>query len=255
MSAVIDKYFLLLFEYLHIMRASSYVESTNTHSVNPNIVQVGWNTVTHVYAVAFLRLKNVEDAFQKAQNGMYCFLEYVEQISKQTVLVIEPLEATVFVYDKVLAPVTDAPTATATVTVIHPTDLHTNIQQIEKLNHLANLLLIHEWALDDQIRIAEDLFYKFAHLFLSDPSMEFDALFQYIDMVKHVWLESSRPLCREEWVFFLNTLYKYTKRAIKQKTVPTLAQVEEKCLALKTMGPPGNHSETEIVDMAKFVFL
>lgn len=254
MSAVIDKYFLLLFEYLHIMRASSYVESATT---NPNIVQVGWNTVTHVYAVAFLRLKNVEDAFQKAQNGMYCFLEYVEQISKQTVLVIEPLEATVFVYDKVLAPVTDAPTATATVTVIHPTDLHTNIQQIEKLNHLANLLLIHEWALDDQIRIAEDMFYKFAHLFLSDPSMEFDALFQYVDMVKHVWLESanSRPLCREDWVFFLNTLYKYTKRAIKQKTVPTLAQVEEKCLALKTMGPPGNHSETEIVDMAKFVFL
>ena len=253
MSTVIDKYFLLLFEYLHIMRASSYVESTTT---NPNIVQVGWNTVTHVYAVAFLRLKNVEDAFQKAQNGMYCFLEYVEQISKQTVLAIEPLEATVFVYDKVLAPVTDAPTATATVTVIHPTDLHTNIQQIEKLNHLANLLLVHEWTLDDQIRIAEDMFYKFAHLFLIDPSMEFDALFHYIDMVKRILLESatSRHNGLEEWTLFLNTLYKYTKRAIKQKTVPTLAQVEEKCLALKTLGPPGNHSETEIVDMAKFVF-
>jgi hypothetical protein len=246
-SSAIDKYFLLLFEYLHIMQTSSYVES----AVSPNIVQIGWNAVTHVYKVSFANLKNVEDAFQKAQKGMYCFLEYIEQISKQTVLAIEPLEAVIFVYDKVLSPIGES----------HPVrnspdvpDTSVTLKTIEKLGHLANLLVcfdFQEWTLAERIRVAEDMFYKFANLFLSDASMEFDALFQYIEMVKSA---ITQPIGREEWVSFMNSVYKYTKRAIKQKTVPTEAQVSEKCLALKPEIRERGLSAANMDDIAKLVF-
>lgn len=245
-SVAIDKYFLLLFEYLHIMQTSSYVES----AANPNIVQIGWNAVTHVYKVSFASLKNVEDAFQKAQKGMYCFLEYIEQISKQTVLSIEPLEAVVFVYDKVLSPIGESPATIST----DAADVPGTLKTIEKLGHLANLLIcfdFQEWTLAERIRLAEDMFYKFANLFLGDASMEFDALFQYIEMVKSA---ITHPISRELWVAFLNAVYKYTKRAIKQKMVPTESQVEDKCLALKPEIRENGFSSANVDDIAKLVF-
>jgi hypothetical protein len=248
-NQVIDKYFLLLFEYLHVMQASSTIESLPTS----NVVVVGWNAVTHIFKLSLIHLKSVDDAFQKAQKGMYCYLEYIEQISKQTVLSVEPLEAVIFVYDKVLSPIShsaeEQKTQMNAVNALNKEEIPALAKKIERLDHLANILLfenMQDFTLAERIRVMEDTFYKYANMFLLDASMKFDSLFLFMEQAKCM-VESNR----ENWTAFLHAFYKNTKRAIKQKTVPTEPQVAEKCLALKT-GEIAVGTGTE--DIARFVF-
>jgi len=259
---VIDKYFLLLFEYLHIMKSSAYMESSANTNPNPNLVQVGWNATTHVFKIAILRLKNVEDAFVKSQKAMYCYLEYIEQISKQTFLAIEPLEAVVFVYDKVLAPITEATAVSPTVGAIGATELSSSLKTAEKMDILANLLIPfeqQEWTLNDKIRIVEEEFYKYAILFLGDTSFQLDVLFPYIEMSKSIIQEVNQiqPFNQESWQYFLDAFYKHTKRAIQQKTVPMKKQVDEKCFILKTtMDYSSNtNTNTKLEEISKLCFI
>lgn len=255
-SPVIDKYFLLIFEYFHIMQSSTYVESLG----NPNIIQVGWNATSHIYKIALINLKNTDEAFQKAQKGMYCFLEYIEQLSKQMLFSIEPLEATVFVYDKVLAPISNSTTPINTINAIGSADMPKQVKTIESLDYLTKIMVFEsfqEFTLTERIRLIEESFYKFANMFLGDTSMEFDSLFKYLEMSKQIMMEHKR-INLEEWSVFLQAFYRNTKRAIKQKTVPTDKHVDEKCLALKmgvTFSNPGAICREETEEIAKFAFL
>jgi len=193
---------------------------------------------------------------------MYCYLEYIEQISKQTFLAIEPIEAVVFVYDKVLAPITNTSAVSPTVGAIEATELTSSLKTAEKMDILANLLIPfeqQEWTLNDKIRIVEEEFYKYAILFLGDTSFQLDVLFPYIEMSKSVIQETQQQFNQESWQYFLDTFYKHTKRAIQQKTVPMKKQVDEKCFILKTAmdysSSSNSSSNSKLEEISKLCFI
>lgn len=97
---LIEKYVLLLLEYIHLVNSSEIIPQLENASV---VFQIGANALMHIYKLAFLITKNVESAGCYTQKGIYCYLEYIEQMNRTNSLHnLDNTDAILFVYDKTL---------------------------------------------------------------------------------------------------------------------------------------------------------
>jgi hypothetical protein len=46
------------------------------------VLEIGLSAISHIYKLAFFLSKNVATAVCHCQKGMYCYLEYIEQMNK-----------------------------------------------------------------------------------------------------------------------------------------------------------------------------
>jgi hypothetical protein len=98
---IIDKYVLVLLEYIHLFDSSDIIRSV----CNPTVVyKIGIHAISHIYKLSYCITKNAETAGCYTQKGMYCYLEYVEQMNRTHSLHnLNNTDAVLFVYDKTLS--------------------------------------------------------------------------------------------------------------------------------------------------------
>ena len=99
-AELIEKYILLLMEYIHLVHSSEIIPQLENAST---VFQIGANAVAHIYKITFLITKNVESAGCYTQKGIYCYLEYIEQMNRTNSLHnLDNMDAILYVYDKTL---------------------------------------------------------------------------------------------------------------------------------------------------------
>jgi len=100
-KALIDKYILVLLEYIHLIDTSEIIRGLDNSTT---VFQIGLHAIAHIYKLTYYITKNVETAGCYTQKGIYCYLEYIEQMNRTNSLHnLNNMDAVLFVYDKTLA--------------------------------------------------------------------------------------------------------------------------------------------------------
>lgn len=100
-KALIDKYTLVLLEYIHLIDMSDIIRSLENSLA---VFTIGLHTISHIYKLSYYITKNVETAGCYTQKGVYCYLEYIEQMNRTNSLHnLNNTDAVLFVYDKTLS--------------------------------------------------------------------------------------------------------------------------------------------------------
>jgi hypothetical protein len=224
-NELVDKYTVLAYEYLHIMNASDVIKHIENQV---HVIQIGFLSINHIYKLSFFLSKNVATAVCHCQKGMYCYLEYIEQMNKTNALHnLDQVDAVVFIYEKTLAEIyghTMSNILSVSDTVDGSDFIRCN-RCLDVVTHLAFCLLWFENSKLDRCSLVETHLHPLAALF-SDYSL--DVLIPFIECVQ----EKMAPFEHAEYDTFLFCLAKHIKRAIKHQQIPTKQEVDECCLQL-----------------------
>jgi hypothetical protein len=101
---IVNKYNVLLIEYLKFIHENSTSTSTSTTKYNKFIIERGLETITHVFILILYYSNNVDMAYYHGQKSFYFYVEFIEQISKEqhTFLNLSSRDASMFVYKKTI---------------------------------------------------------------------------------------------------------------------------------------------------------
>jgi len=254
---IIDKYILLLMEYIHLIHGSEIIKGLeNTQAV----FQIGFNALVHIYKISFLITKNVESAGCYTQKGMYCYLEYIEQMNRTNTLHnLDNMDAILFVYDKTLTDVY-VPNGLSS-DVSHQQNMFINILS---LNHPHSDTINYRIILDNlaymsrtmlwfdrtdithlqRIDLAHETLYKWMTLYLAgtieagnEPTAYDGFREKYANptlaLLKYVaFFQENTEMTYTEYVALLETFYKTQKKMWKQRKLPTPEHIQDRCLTM-----------------------
>jgi hypothetical protein len=102
-SDIINKYYMLISEYLNFI-----VENIKFKNLNTNytkfIIKRGFETITHVFTMLLYLSRNLNIAYYHSQKAFYFYVEFIGQISddKHTFLQLSSRDASIFVYKKTI---------------------------------------------------------------------------------------------------------------------------------------------------------
>jgi hypothetical protein len=257
---IIDKYILLLMEYIHLIHGSEIIKGLE----NPQAVfQIGFNALVHIYKITFLITKNVESAGCYTQKGMYCYLEYIEQMNRTNTLHnLDNMDAILFVYDKTLTDVY-VPTGLSS-DVSHQQNMFINILSLnhphsdvvnyrivlENLAYMSRILLWFDRA-DitnlQRIDLAHETLYKWMTLYLASGTVDatrtaaaaeddgFKTKYTNptLALLKYVaFFQENTEMSYTEYVGLLETFYKTQKKMAKQRKLPAEDLIQDRCLTM-----------------------
>ena len=250
-TELIEKYVLLLMEYIHLIHSSEIIKQLDNA---PSVFQIGINAIAHIFKMSFLLSKNTELAGCYTQKGMYCYLEYIEQMNRTNTLHnLENTDAVLFVYDKTLsdlyAPLVGSggQQQNSFINILSLNRTHTDETAwkaiLEHLSYITKTIL---WFGNkdishlQRIDMTHEYLHKYLLLYLENPvSTPTDAgafpmrntatleLLKYISIV-----QEKIPMSYADYAEFLDAFYKTHRRVIKQKRSPSLSVVQDKCLAI-----------------------
>ena len=268
-TELIEKYALLLMEYIHLVNSSEIIPQLDNSTV---VFQIGLNALAHIYKLTFLLTKNVESAGCYTQKGMYCYLEYIEQMNRTNTLHnLDNMDAVLFVYDKTLSDLY-SPTGVSSnnshqqnmfsniLSLNHPhADEHNwkhileNICYITKtvlwfdnpsITYLQRIDLTHEqlekWLLllseTNVANKSEDGSSKFAGE-TTEGSLVGQSLkgrhCSTLEILKYVsTIQEKCVVDYNDYVLLLDAIYKAYKKSLKQRKVPKESTIREKCIIL-----------------------
>lgn len=232
---LIDKYIVLVYEYLHIMNSSEIIQHMETQS---RVLEIGLSAISHIYKLAFFLSKNVATAVCHCQKGMYCYLEYIEQMNKSNMLHnLDNVDAVAFIYEKTIMELYGSSSGPISnmLSMSEPhcaqgNDLVRCTKSIEQMVRLTRALL---WFDHPHFTHTERLGWIETKLpILSTLFVEYslDDLLLFVEAVQ----EKLAPLTKTEYEDCMEALVKYIKRAIKSQQVPNKNTIIDVCLYLHT---------------------
>lgn len=229
---IIDKYVVLVYEYLHIMNTSDILKSLD-HL--PLILQIGLSSITHIYKIAFLLSRNVATSVCHCQKGMYCYLEYIEQMHKTNMMhTLDNVDAVAFIYEKTVAEIYGVSGSTPFANIISIAEMNCAqgndmIRCSKALDLLSKMIHVMLW-LDnasitnaDRMELVETRLHLICTLFVE---YSLDPLLVWIESIQ----EKLAPFSKQEYFDLLDSLVKHVKRAVKSQQVPTKSAINDACL-------------------------
>jgi hypothetical protein len=98
--AIINKIYLIVYEYFDLISESEIMQKSN---IKDNIVEIGLNTILHIFKINLLVYKSIDIAYLYSQKAYYCYLEYIEQIHNKCMTEeLNTKDAVLFLYSKTL---------------------------------------------------------------------------------------------------------------------------------------------------------
>jgi len=268
-TELIERYILLLMEYIHLIHSSEIIKQLDNA---PAVFQIGINAIAHIFKMSFLLSKNTELAGCYTQKGMYCYLEYIEQMNRTNTLHnLENTDAVLFVYDKTL---TDLYTPTiggsggqlqnSFLNILSLNNTHTDDTAWKSiLEHLSYITKSILWFSNkdithlQRIDLTHEYLHKYLLLYLDMPAVATTASAataaadaaaacasadvgafpmrntETLELMKYVsTIQEKIPMSYSDYVEFLDTFYKTHRRFAKQKRCPSLTTVRAKCLSI-----------------------
>lgn len=245
---LIEKYTTILFEYFAIMNASPTVQAMEDQS---RAVQIGLSAITNIYKLGFFSTKNVATSFGHCQKGIYCYIEYLEQIQKLGASShnLDYVDAITFIYDKTL---TDLHRGYLGGTTSNTSSVFTNILSVSQSHQARGKELEQSKLILDQISRVPTLLLWFQHpdftmldkmdiidkhladfftydcTICTETTPLYESLFLFLETVQ----EKIAGVSKTEYMEILATLSKQVKRGLKRKQFAEYADVRDACLYL-----------------------
>lgn len=95
---VVDKYVLIIQEFLNIMTNHS-----KDYKPSLYILYIGIISITHIFYVVLFYTENMDVTYQTSQRSIYYYLEYIEQVANSTsFLMLDNKDAIFFIYKKTI---------------------------------------------------------------------------------------------------------------------------------------------------------
>lgn len=234
---LILKYTVLIYEFFHIVNTSEIIRELENPSA---VIQIGMQSITHIYKLAFFLSKQISTAVCHSQKGMYCYLEYIEQMNKTNMLHnLDNTDAVVFIYNKTLTEIYGQNPSTSMMTNIlsisetdnyKGTDFIKCNKALETMTQMTNTLL---WFNNPHLTTEHRLQIIETHLhpFISDfVEYSLDILFPFIESVQ----SKLAPMNYEEYTAFLKGFTKQIKSAQKHQQIPTKQTIAEACFLMQS---------------------
>lgn len=172
---IIDKYTFLIMEYIHLVNSSDII---NSMEKGYDVFLIGLNALIHIYKISLYATKNVDAAGSYTQKGVYCYLEYIEQMHKTNyVQNIYNIDAISFMYNKTIVEIYGPQTSSESTSISNVLSLnetqtsncdivegqHALLTQLEKITY--TLLWLNNPDISYENRI--DICYKFLQKYMN----------------------------------------------------------------------------------------
>jgi hypothetical protein len=228
---VIDKYVLLLIEYTQLVNTSDIIKTLE----NPDLFVYGLNALIHVFKLSVHITKSVDTTVSYCQKGMYCYLEYIEQLHKSNLVNnLDCSDAIAFVYSKTIGDIFGSQTNAQSTTISnvlslnnnYETDEHTDMTLHSLLLRLERITTVILWTNNPDITYTQraDLIQKYLvkYLYLmveTEQYVEFLNAVLFISSVQeHIWL------VYEDYVDIMDEFVKWMKKAAKYKNASAFSK-------------------------------
>jgi hypothetical protein len=234
-SEIIDKYATILYEYFHIMNTSEIINSLENEQT---IVRIGMQSITHIYKIAFYLSKQISTAVCHSQKGMYCYLEYIEQMNKTNMLHnLDNVDAVVFIYNKTLTEIYGQNPSNNMMTNILSISENDNYNCHDFIKYNKSLVIMSQLSntflwfdnphmnTSDRMELVNTHLRPLATLFVE---YSLDVLFPFIESIQ----SKLEHMKKDEYLAFLTAFTKQTKRALKNQQIPTKQTVSDACFLL-----------------------
>lgn len=236
-KALIDKYILVLLEYIHLIDTSEIIRGLDNSNT---VFTIGLHAIAHIYKLTYYISQNVETAGCYTQKGVYCYLEYIEQMNRTNTLHnLNNMDAVLFVYEKTLSEIyTPAGKRTNTsheqnmftniVSLNHPETREHNWKAIfENISHITHTIL---WTDNaeitylDRLNITHEHLPKYINIYSEVSTPTTPEIGKYISVIQ-TKLQFTTPA----YIEFLEAFYKTYKKMSKHTTSSTIS---DKCLCI-----------------------
>lgn len=240
-KALIDKYILVLLEYIHLIDTSEIIRGLDNSTT---VFKIGLHAIAHIYKLTYYITKNVETAGCYTQKGVYCYLEYIEQMNRTNTLHnLNNMDAVLFVYDKTLAEIY-TPVGKRTNTS-HEQNMFTNIVSLNEpetrehnwkviLENLSNITQTILWIDNTDILLLERL--TLTHEYLPKYLNIYAEVSgsATLEIIKHIsFIQNKLRFTMPEYVDFLEVFYKTYKKIAKQtQNTSSMHNTDHKCLCI-----------------------
>jgi S-ribosylhomocysteine lyase LuxS involved in autoinducer biosynthesis len=97
---VTKKYNFAVDEYITLLNNSTIIQSLPNKRM---ILKVGLDAITHIFCYKLIKTHNIDVSLINCQKGYYCYLEYIEQIHKNSITEdLDVKDAVLFIYNKTI---------------------------------------------------------------------------------------------------------------------------------------------------------
>jgi len=226
-KALIDKYVLVLLEYIHLVDTSDIIRGLDN---SISVFNIGIHAISHIYKLSYYITKNVETAGCYTQKGVYCYLEYIEQMNRTNSLHnLNNIDAVLFVYDKTLSEIYN-PEHTGN-NISHEQNMFSNIISLnhpemreqnwklilENLSHITQTIL---WTTNPDIsylqrlNITHEYLPKYLNIYADHPNPE------TLEIVKTISLIQDKMIfTTNDYIELLDTVLKMYRKTPKSRIV------------------------------------
>jgi len=248
---IVDKYILLLLEYTQIVSTSDIIKTLE----NPDLFVYGLNALIHVFKLSIHITKSVDTTVSYCQKGMYCYLEYIEQLHKSNLMNnLDCSDAITFVYSKTVGDIfgsqTNAQSTSITnVLSLNNTDetdenagyaLHSLLSQLERITTVILWTNNPDITYTQRSEIIQKYLVKYLHLMVeTEQYVEYlNAVLFLSSVQEHIWLVYDEYIdITDEFIKWMKKLAKYknttafTKEHVRSKLLYIVVYFKDKMLA------------------------
>lgn len=265
-SDLIDNYLIALNEYLNAMNSSEIIQEMEKKDA---CIHAGLQSITHIFKLTYLSTHNSDIALYYTQKGMYCYLEYIEQMIKTNAFIhLNNMDAIVLEYNRTLMEMYNSKTA-ATDGMDGSTTISSLANENGERESPSNTDLAKFFASDENVKIdilvetktvlenlsrwTDLLLYKnkkgFSHPQIIKCAADYFKKYALLFTAENIYLmnvletvQEKIDMSFEEYGEVLEDFYLQWKKANKQKKIPKREQIDNICLNIilehsgKTLG-------------------
>ena len=255
---IIDKYTFLLMEYIHLINTSDIINSLEKSNV---IFLTGLNTLLHIYKLCLFISKNVDTAASYTQKGVYCYLEYIEQMYKTNYINhLDYLDAITFVYNKTIVEIYGPQNNSESTSIInvlslsethppHPNEMEEQKKLLTQLEKITNTLL---WTNNPDLTFENhlDISYRFLQKYLNSILLFENGEDGHYIISFIVCLQDHICIDYDEYIEILYEFHKQMKKNTKYHTAQLKENIHTKLIYL--VAHMSGKSFTQIAEMEGF---
>lgn len=228
---IVDKYVLLLLEYTQIVSTSDIIKTLE----NPDLFVYGLNALIHVFKLNIHITKSIDTTVSYCKKGMYCYLEYIEQLHKSNLMNnLDCSDAITFVYTKTIGDIFGSQTNTQSTTISNvlslnntdENDEHNNYALHSLLSQLERITTVILWTNNPDITYSQrsDLIQKYLVKYLH-LMVETEQYVEYLNAVlfissiqEHIWL------VYDEYADIIDEFLKWVKKSAKFRSASAFSK-------------------------------
>ena len=235
-NIIYQKFTNIINEYLKMVENTEFIKNNDN---SKNIINIGLNTIIHVFKIILIKTTNIDLAYYYSQKSYYCYLEYVEQINMTSLIHnLNNTDVVIFVYNKSISNI-DSLNISNTLVGLNSNNkskktLVLDVDEIgevlENVLQITKILLYLEnpnFNFKEISYIANDFILKFIIL----SSTDIIPIFKFIENILDKMIEPA-VMTYEKYTDFLNVMYKKIKIIIKTKNYPSNFQINERIIQL-----------------------